>query len=169
MSGKRSSQRPAAARKRAWESLTDAEKRAWLERLAAVERARKRTPEETARVVEEIIAHMERSMRERRRPDKWRAKFHKTMDTAIKALEAASPLPALETWRAVCYLTAARDAYSPARKPKGASANYGKAFRRAQALAASGKTAVQIAAALTAAGLCGERTAYRYAKKARKS
>jgi hypothetical protein len=117
--------------------------------------------------VEALIADMERVGRLRRRPDKWRTKFRRTMDSAIEALETASPLSRRDTWRALVYLSAARDAYAPEHKPAGQHADYSALRRRAQALAAAGKTAAQIVRELVPLGLSAS-TAWRYARDARK-
>ena len=88
------------------------------------------------------------------------------MDAAIKALETGSPLQRKDTWHAICYLTAARDAYAPEHKPEGQHADYGALRRRAQTLAQAGKTNAQIQRDLVQRGV-SESTAWRYARDAR--
>lgn len=117
--------------------------------------------------VEVLLADLGRVGRLRRRPDKWRAKFRRIMDEAIQALEDGSPLSRIDTWRTICFLTAARDAYAPERKPEGQRADYGALRRRAQALAAAGKTNAEISSELRKAG-ASESTSWRYARDARK-
>ena len=123
----------------------------------------------TERNVWAVIEDLKRRARTRRRPDKWRAKFRRTIGAAIQALEEASPLTERDTSVAIRLLMMAREAYAPERKPRSVTADYQSALRRAQALAGAGRSAAQIVATLTAEKACSERTAWRYARKARRS
>lgn len=119
--------------------------------------------------IEQLLRDMERFGRQRQRPDKWRAKFRATMRAAIKAFEDGSPLSDRDTWRVVCYLRAAHDAYAPDKRPAPRPTGYrAVARRRVDALVAEGKSTAAIVHELAESGI-SEASIRRYIRAARKT